>query len=68
MNYKKIAQVIAPLLLIEVVFMVPALLIAAFEHDMHVQIAYLKTMVVIILVAGLLWWWSRDVINATANL
>lgn len=60
MNFKKILQVFVPLLGIEAVFMIPAIIIATFDHDVHVQIAFLKTVIVILIVAILFWVISRD--------
>ena len=59
MNYKMIGKFISQLLFVEVIFMLPALLIAAYDGDMGVTKAFLTTMMLIIVVAGLLYLWCR---------
>ena len=59
MNYKMIGKFISQLLFVEVIFMLPALLIAAYDGDMGVTKAFLATMMLIIVVAGLLYLWCH---------
>lgn len=63
MNFKKIIQVFVPLLGIELIFMIPAMIWAMIDHDVHVQIAFLKTMIIIAAVALLFWLISKDAEN-----
>ncbi|MBQ1468242.1 MAG: TrkH family potassium uptake protein [Solobacterium sp.] len=54
MNYKMIGKITAPILCIEVVFMIPALLIAQVNHDQNAVMAFTRTMIITLAVAGCL--------------
>ncbi len=60
MNYKMIMKILAPLLAIEAGFMLPGMFIAIAQHQSHVVHAYLQSLIVIGIAAGLLWFFSRD--------
>lgn len=46
MNYRMILRIIAHILWVEIVFMVPALLLALFHNDNNVVISYVQTIVI----------------------
>lgn len=59
MNYKMIGKFISQLLFVEAIFMLPALLISAYDGDYKVTAAFITSMIIIASVAGLLFVWSR---------
>lgn len=59
MNYKMMGRFIGKILLVEAVFMVPAMLISLFEGEFISVRAFLWTIVSIMLVVGLLMWLCR---------
>lgn len=60
MNYKKIAGIIGPLLVIEAIFMIPAWAISTGYHETRAAYAILKSMVIILCAAGILFLVSRN--------
>lgn len=60
MNYKMMGRLIALILVAETAFMVPALLICLYDHDIGGAAAFLKGMAVTLAVAGLLGVFSRN--------
>ncbi len=59
MNYRLIGRIIAPLLLIEAVFMIPAWGISMVHHEMNAAFAILKSQLIILVVGGILWVLTR---------
>jgi len=59
MNYRMIGQIIAPIMAIEAVFMLPALLICAVDGDLRAAYSFLYAIVIIAAVAACLWAWGR---------
>ena len=60
MNYKMISKIISFLLLLECGLMVPSICISLYGNDLEVTIAFLKTIIIIAIVAGILWLYSRN--------
>ena len=56
MNYKMMGKFIGRILLVEAVFMVPALLISIFRNEIESIIGFVSGMVIILLLAGILLW------------
>lgn len=56
MNYKMMGKFIGRILLVEAVFMVPALLISVFRNETESIIGFASGMVIILLLAGILLW------------
>ena len=54
MNYKKIGQIIAPILAVEAAFMIPALLFCLVDGDSRAAYAFIHTIVITALVAAVL--------------
>jgi trk system potassium uptake protein TrkH len=54
MNYKMVGKIIALILVVEAVFMLPALLICLIDHDMPAVLAFLFSCVIIAVVSGVL--------------
>lgn len=59
MNYKMMGRFIGKILMVEAVFMVPAMAISLFEGEFESVWAFLWTLVVIVLAVGLLMWLCR---------
>ncbi len=60
MNYKMIAKIISFILLIETAFMIPAILFGLYYHESHAVISIIKSQVIILIVAGILYYYSKD--------
>ena len=60
MNYKMIARIISFLLCIEAAFMLPAVGIAVFDQSISTTSAFLRTIIIILVVALILWLVSRN--------
>lgn len=60
MNYKMISKIISFLLLLECGLMVPSICISLYGNDLEVTIAFLKTIIIIAIVAGILWLYGRN--------
>jgi len=60
MNYKMMGRLIALILLVETVFMIPALLICLYDHNFGPAAAFLQAMAVTLVVAGCLALFSRN--------
>ena len=59
MNFKSLAHFTALILLIEAVLMLPALILSLFFKEPASTAAYLKTLLIILALGGLLWLVSR---------
>ncbi len=64
MNYKMMGRFIAQTLLVELLFMIPAMLISAFAGEGVAVWAFLYTMLIIAAVVSLLWWRCKGAPNA----
>ncbi|MBP3891100.1 MAG: TrkH family potassium uptake protein [Solobacterium sp.] len=60
MNYRMIMRIIAHILGLEILFMIPALLIAIFNHNNNVVIAFVQTMIITGVAAGCAWLIGRS--------
>ena len=60
MNYKMISRIISFLLCIEAIFMIPATCIALYDNDFTSLVAFLRTIVIILVVALIFWLLSRN--------
>ena len=59
MNYKSLAHFTALILLVEAVLMLPAFVLSLVFHEPGSTEAYLKTLLIILILGGLLWLLSR---------
>lgn len=60
MNYKMIARIISFLLCIEAAFMIPAVGIAIYDQSIVTTSAFLRTIIIILIVSLILWLVSRN--------
>lgn len=60
MNYKLIARIISFILILEALFMIPAWCISMYYHETNASFAIVKSELVILIAASLLWGYSRQ--------
>lgn len=63
MNYKKINRFLSGILILEAVFMIPAMLICIYDEETKVALSFLATIGISILLAGILYLFSRNPSN-----
>ena len=54
MNYKKIDRFLSGIMILEAVFMIPALLICLYDNDVHVALCFLAAIAIAVLFTGIL--------------
>lgn len=55
MNYKKIDRFLSGILILEAVFMIPAMLICLYDKDVQVALCFLATIAIALVITGILW-------------
>ena len=63
MNYKKINRFLSGILILEAVFMIPAMLICIYDKETKVALSFLATIGISIVLAGILYLFSRNPSN-----
>lgn len=63
MNYKKINRFLSGIMILEAVFMIPAMLICIYDKETKVALSFLATIGISIVLAGILYLFSRNPSN-----